>query len=214
MRSKTIAALVYALAAITVLSPVAPARAMNFDSWTPVSPATLELTLNISGKSHFAMRGAAKSAADEVTSESAAKGSAYFAPLSETGAFGHVFLFDLGSSSRVHWAETTVTQAVQELEYWRKHPFEPTSTGNFTLHGMTMRWITFSHVNAASKRFACFGYSGAGRGVQAALRGSWCAEGAASFSEAEIKAFVGAFGYKDIFIPIPLRSAPGVGAPG
>jgi hypothetical protein len=213
MQSKVRQLLLFGAAAVALFSS-SPARSLNFDKWVATSPALLELTLNIAGKTHYAMRGAARSAADEVIAETAAMGSAYFANLSETGAFGHVFLFDLGSSSRVHWAETTVTQAVMELDYWRKHPFNPSSTGNFTLHGMTLRWITFTHVNAASKRFACFGYSGAGRAVQVALRGSWCAEGAASFSEAEIRGFVGAFGYKDILTPLPLRSAPGVGVPG
>lgn len=213
MRFKAMARLGYGMATVALLSG-SPARAMNFDNWAPTPPALLELTLNIAGKTHYAMRGAAKSASDEVTPDIALKGAAYLATLSEAGAFGHVFLFDLGSSARAHWDETTVTEAVKQWDYWRKQQIQPTSSGDFTLHRMTMRWITFSHVNAASKRFTCFGYAGAGRGVRVALRGSWCAEGASSFSEAEIKAFVGAFGYKDVLIPVPVQNAPGVGVAG
>jgi hypothetical protein len=213
MQTNVIKVLVCFLAAVLMLRGE-PAESMEFKNWTPVKPILLDLTLNISGKTHYAMRNGSKSTSDGATSESVENGAAYLAELGEGSAFGFVLLFDLGSTSRAYWDESTVTETLKQVGYWKSNEIRPSAAGDFTLHRLNLRWIVFPHVDAKGNRFACFGYSAAGRGARVALRGSWCAEGASSFSEAEIKGFVAAIGYKDVLPPTPLNTAPGLLIPG
>jgi hypothetical protein len=212
MRSKAIKLLVCILAAQAFTPLDSVAQNLNFDKWEKISPAALDLTLNIAGKSHYAMRAAGKSVSSGVSTEAGEvlNATAYFTALQDGAAFGHLLLFDAGSMSGVHFGETTVTEAIRQLDYWRKQEILPAASGDFTHQRMTLRWIAFPHTDSEGKRYACFGYAASGRSVQLSLRGSWCAAGAPPFSEADVKAFVSAIGYKDILVPTPLGNAPGV----
>ncbi len=126
---------------------------------------------------------------------------------SKDGVFGEIWIHGGGGSPG--FGETTASQRVGSLSFWKDKSVEPSANGSFLFQNAVLRWISFPYKAANGAAFECAGYVSAARGSPFDLSGYWCAAGSKTVPEAEVVSFVSAIGYKDLLTARPLEKPPG-----
>jgi hypothetical protein len=126
---------------------------------------------------------------------------------SKDAVFGQISISD--GRGTIGFEETTASQRVRSLGFWKDKPVEPTANGSFLFRNAVLRWISFPYRAANGAAFECAGYVSAARGSSFDLSGYWCTAGSKAMTEAEVVGFVNAIGYRDLLSATPLERPPG-----